>query len=72
MARKLPQLCGFGEAAELLGLPGSSIPPLRKRDPRFPATIHEQQGLPELRCGPIWFYDDIAAYAADRAKRLGK
>jgi hypothetical protein len=69
---KLIRLIGYGETAEALKLPSSAIAPLRKRDNNFPKTIHEQLGFPELRCGPIWVYDDVITYANERAERLGK
>jgi hypothetical protein len=72
---KPPELVGLAEAAELLGIPSSSLVTRRQRrqfpraellPPRpFPPTIAE------LRCGPIWLKADVVEYA-DEAERRRK
>ncbi len=56
-------LAGVAEAAKIIGVPKSSIPGRRERDPEFPKPVAL------LRCGPIWRTSQIRAYARRQAKR---
>lgn len=60
----IPPLCGAGEACEILGIPTSKLPPLRRQ-----ASAGFPEPVQVLRCGPIWIRADVEAFAARRAAR---
>lgn len=56
-------LVGWAEVAEILGVSKGRARRIRSEHPWFPATVCE------LRCGPVWWREEIEEFALVRRVR---